>query len=57
MPRIAVRTTLTVNNNSLPDFWEFFYLAKTGWIDKISSALSTIPPQRESNLKTKCTIN
>ena len=57
MPRIAVKPLLTVNNNPLPEFWEFFCLSKTGEIDGIGAALSTIPPQHESDQITKCTIN
>ena len=57
MPRIAVKPVLIANNNLLPDFREFFCVSKTGEIDGIGAALSTIPPQHESNRIIKCTIN
>ena len=48
MPRIATKPVLTAKNNPLPDFWEFFSVSKkTGEIDGIGAALSTIFPQHE----------
>ena len=57
MPRIAAKSVLAANNNPLPDFWEFFYIATTGEIDRIGAALSTIPPQHEFDLIITCIIN
>ena len=47
MPCVAVKPALAANNNPLPDFREFFYVSKTGEIDGIGAALSTISPQHE----------
>ena len=57
MPRIAAKSVLAANNNPLPDFWEFFYIATTGEIDGIGAALSTIPLQHEFDLIIKCIIH
>ena len=57
MPRIAAKSVSAAKNNPLPDFWEFFCLPKTGEIDGIGAALSTISPQHEFYRITKCTIN
>ena len=57
MPCIAVKPALTPNNNPLPDFREFFCVSKTGEIDGIGAAPSTIPPQHEFYPIIKCTIN
>ena len=57
MPCIAAKLALAAKNNPLPDFWEFFCIFKTGEIDGIGAALSTIPPQHEFDRRTKCIIN
>ena len=57
MPRIAAKSVLAAKNNPLPNFREFFCVSKTGEIDRIGTALLTIPSQHKSNQITKCTIN
>ena len=47
MPRIAVKSVWTANNNPLPDSWEFFCLSKTGEVDGGGSNLPTISPQHK----------